>query len=227
MVNITTLSGIYKEELKSDFFEDIPYFNRATLSTILKREGEALNYWVKTLVSRGDIIPLKRGLFVSRNYLLKIKGQPLLFDKYREYLAGLLRAPSYISLEYALSKYGIIPDVPFAITSITNKSSRTFANDFGTFVFRNVKEQLFCGYKEDLFEDKIYYIATPAKALFDLIYLRKFSATAFDKEIEDGLRINWDEFTKNDFEELKNYTERSDKRKMERFLEVIVKGKLI
>lgn len=201
--------------------------NKATLSNILEKDGFSLSYWVQRLIKTGEIIPLKKGLFISRNYLLKVKGQPSLLDNYREYMAGLLRTPSYISLEYALAKYGIVPDVPFAITSITNKSSRVFANEFGTFIFRNVKEPLFCGYKEKFFDGKRYYFATPAKALFDFVYLRKFSKVNFVEEVETDLRIDWKIFTKADLKELEGYIKSSEKKKMRRFLEVIVKRKLV
>lgn len=227
MIKNITLSGIKANRHCSTIFENIPYLNRVTLSIILGKRGDSLNYWVKRLINTGELISFKRGLFVSRSYLLKIKGQASLFDKYREYLACLLRGPSYISLEYALAKYGVIPDVPFAITSITNKSSRTFTNEFGTFIFRNVKEQIFCGYKEIFFEDKRYYIATPAKALFDFIYLKKINRQSFEEDIETGLRINWEAFAKKDMKELKNYVEMSGKKKMKRFLDVIIKRKLI
>jgi predicted transcriptional regulator of viral defense system len=227
IVEKITLSGIKASEPQSSLLEDIPYLNKATLATIIGRQGEALNYWVKRLVQTGVIIPLKRGLFISKTFLLKIKGQPILLDKYREYLAGVLRSPSYISLEYALAKHGIITDVPYAITAITIKSSRTFTNDLGTFIFRSVKERLFCGYKEILFKDKRYYIATPAKALFDLVYLRKFVKQEMEQELEEGLRINWETFTKDDLKELEKFVELSDKRKMEKFLSIIIRRELI
>lgn len=207
--------------------EDIPYLNKTTLAAIIGRQGEALNYWVKRLVQTGEIIPLKRDLFISRTFLLKVKGHPILLDQYREYLAGALRSPSYISLEYALAKYGIITDVPYAITAITNKSSRTFINDLGTFIFRNVKQPLFCGYKEILFKDKRFYIATPAKALFDFVYLRKFVQREMEQELEEGLRINWETFTKDDLKELKKFVKLSNKRKMEKFLGIVIRRKLI
>lgn len=227
MIKNTMLSRINEKERFSSFFNNIPWLNKATLSTILKKNGPALNYWVQRLVNTGEIIPLKRGLFISRNYLLKVKGQPPLFDKYREYMSQLLRTPSYISLEYALAKYGIVPDVPFAITSITNKTSRMFANEFGTFIFRNFKNSLFCGYREKSFDDKRYYFATPAKALFDFVYLRKFNRKSFEEDVESGLRINWEVFTKTDVKELKNYVNMSGKKKMKRFLDFIIRRKLV
>lgn len=219
MVNNSTISGI-----KGD---NLPYMNKATLSSVIGKKGESLNYWVKRLIKTGELISLKNGFFVGSTFLLKIRGQPALFESYREYLAGVIRFPSYLSLEYVLAKYDIIPDVPFAITAVTIKSTRSFTNDLGTFIYRNINRPLFTGYTESFFLEKRYFAATKVKALFDYLYLMNFPRSGIAKELAEGLRINWDVFAKTDLGELQKYVELSGQKKMEKIMNIIVKQGLI
>src|SRR3990167_6547201 len=41
-------------------------------------------------------------------------------------IANRLYAPSYISFEYAMSRYGLIPESVYAVTSATSRITRTF-----------------------------------------------------------------------------------------------------
>lgn len=176
--------------------EQLPYFNKVTLGEILGKEGENLNYWVKKLLNKGEIIALKKGLYVSRLYLLSLTKNPDLKEKYLEYLANIIRYPSYISLEYALSKFGIIPEGVYAITSVTTKTGRIYKNKLGSFIYKSIRDNLFSGFEIVEFENKRIKFATKAKALFDFLYFRKKG------NLED-LRINWDQFDKKDRQEFK------------------------
>src|SRR3989304_8222296 len=79
-----------------------------------------LHQWVKA----GDLITLKRGLYAFSNTRV---------DKVE--VARRLYPPSYISLEYALNLYGLIPDVPFSITLVTPKVTRKFNRPYGKYFF--------------------------------------------------------------------------------------------
>ncbi|MBF0384613.1 MAG: hypothetical protein HQL27_01950 [Candidatus Omnitrophica bacterium] len=96
------------------------------------------------------------------------------------YTAKRLYAPSYVSLETALSNYSIIPEVAMSVTSITSKPTRSFKNRHGLFTYRTVKKEAFCGYyvqKQNSFE---YLIAEPEKALIDYFYFKKFDDKSYD-----------------------------------------------
>ena len=127
--------------------EQLPYFNKVTLGEILGKEGENLNYWIKKLLKKGEIIALKKGLYVSRLYLLSLAKNPDLREKYLEYLANIIRYPSYISLEYALSRFGVIPEGVYAITSVTTKTGRVYKNNLGNFIYKSIREDLFDGFE--------------------------------------------------------------------------------
>lgn len=194
-------------EQNYNILKDMPYFNRSTLGDILTRSGENLKYRLKKLTLSGEIIGLKNGLYVSSAYLLTLEKNAELYERYLEYLANIIRSPSYISLEYALSRYGVIPEGVYAITSITLKTTRTYNNKLGSFIYRNIKESLFEGFENLEFEGKRVKMATKAKALFDFLYLRKGT-------LVDDLRFNLDMLSKKDKIEFLKYVSAADSNKM-------------
>jgi len=107
------------------------------------------------------------------------------------------------------------------LTSISLKSSRIFENKLGTFIYRNVKEELFCGYRQVQKGSFSMYIATKAKALFDFLYLKRNLSRDYNYELGEGLRINWDAFTFEDLKELESLIKISKSIKMGRFLKEI------
>lgn len=98
-----------------------------------------------------------------------IKGKYLfLLQKANEFMiANFLYQPSYISLESALSLYGIITGFPYKITSITTKKSKTFVIDEKEYQYSQINKSLFWGYEKK--ED--FLIAEKEKALIDYLYL--------------------------------------------------------
>jgi len=109
-----------------------------------------LHQWVKS----GELMTLKRGLYLFTDKKV---------DKVE--IARYLYSPCYISLEYALNLYGLIPDVPFAITLITPKTTRKFNTVFGQFIYRSIKKEVFFGF------DEVTLIAEKEKSLTDYLYL--------------------------------------------------------
>lgn len=80
----------------------------------------------------------------------------------------VLRYPSYLSLEYALSKRGILSQRANTLTLITTKNTYTYTTSGGEYEYHQVKEELFFGYDR---EGKVL-IGKPEKALLDLVYIR-------------------------------------------------------
>lgn len=118
--------------------------------------------------------------WVKKEYLLRLKRNIYYLKeielKEEFFLANYLYWPSYVSLESALNYYGIIPDVPFAVTSVTAKKTQEVKNQFGLFLYRSLKPELFFGWQEINFDKRqSYKIAKPEKALFDFLYLNKDS----------------------------------------------------
>lgn len=201
-------------EQKYDILRNFPYFNKSTLEDILCKSGENLNYWVKKMIKQGDLIALKKGLYVPRQYLLSLEKNLSLRESYLEYLANVIRYPSYLSLEYILSKYGVIPEGVYSLTSITLKSSRVYSNPLGNFIYRSIKKDLFSNFENKDFEGKRIKIATKEKAFFDYLYFRKEGPL-------DNLRINWDVFSSDEKAKFAQIVKNSQSLKMERILRLI------
>lgn len=142
------------------------------------------------------IIRLKRGMYVVAPQITKRAIST-------ELIANHLYGPSYVSMESALWFYGLIPERVFNTTSMTLKRSRTFNNYFGHFNY------IFCpanyysiGVSQIVREDYAFLIASPEKALCDLIVytpkLRLRSIKSLQTFLEDDIRLDMDEFYKMD-----------------------------
>lgn len=207
-----SISGIeYQKELQL-----LPYFNKDAASVLIGKSGRNLDKKIAQLTKIGYLETLKKGLYVSSTYTEKVPK-----EFYAEFIANILRTPSYISSEYVLAKEGLIPESVFLVTSITTKTSRSFSNFLGTFLYKNIKSELFMGYRESFWEDKIIYVATKAKALFDYFYLKKMEN--IKQEIYDS-RINWNNFSQDDLKEFEKYATVASGRKMLNILRWIRKN---
>lgn len=207
----------------------VPYISKQNLGLILEKEDENLNYWVKKLISDKTLIPLKKGLYISRYYYDIISEiGPFERENYLIYLANSIRQPSYVSLEYVLSKGGLLPESSFSITSITLKSTREYVTDIGTFYYKNIKREFFYGYKIKQFKDKQIREASIAKALFDFFYLRTFKSEAEIQEfITVSGRFNWDILNKSDKRQLADFIITAQSKKMQKLLSILQKEKII
>lgn len=201
--------------------EKLPFFNKVTVGVALGKSGSNLDYWIKTRIKSGEIIQLKKGIFVSKMYLARIEESSGTYEKYTEFIANVLRYPSYVSLDYVLSLYGMIPEGIYVITSITTKSSRLFSNKLGNFRYQNIKKELFLGYQESNYRGNSVRVASKAKALFDTIYLRSFGNSSIEYELAEGLRLNLDNFTKKDILEFRKYVDLSGSKKMKKSLKIL------
>lgn len=132
---------------------------------------------------RGKITRLKRG-----TYWLG-EGDPDILK-----LANTLYEPSYISLEFALNFYGVMPDVPAVVTSVTTIKPLKINTDFGNFSYSKLKRDLYFG--ETIVKD--IRIATPEKALLDFLYIREISSLG-------ELRLDIDKLHIDKFNEFKTY----------------------
>lgn len=121
------------------------------------------------LAKKGLLTNLKRGLYCFDVAAL---------DELN--LAGRLYSPSYISLETALNFYGILPDIPQAVTSVTPTTTKTIGTAGLRFSYAKIDPRLYFGYQPLA---PIGFIAQKEKALLDYFYLRKI------RHVED-LRLN-------------------------------------
>ena len=135
-----------------------------------------LSYWVE----HGYVKP-----FAGRYYIFsdRMVAEELLFMA-----ANLIYPPSYISLESALSAYGIIPESVLGVTSVSSRKTNQFESGWGTLRYRTVKPALMFGYAVINVSEHIkYQLAHLEKAILDYLYLNPKISSLADF---DGLRWN-------------------------------------
>lgn len=121
-----------------------------------------LSRWVR----QGYLQQLRRELYALQPPWQKTRPHPFL-------VANRMVRASYVSGESALAYYGLIPDHVPAITSVTTQRPAQWQNACGDFLFQHIKTDLFFGYQRvEIDRQQHAFIATPEKALLDLIHLR-------------------------------------------------------
>jgi predicted transcriptional regulator of viral defense system len=130
--------------------------------------------------SKGRLYRLRRGLYALAPPFQKARPHPFV-------VANRMVRPSYVSLQSALAYHSVIPEAVPVTTSITTARPGRFSTALGDFVFRHIKLALFRGFGTiDVAGNHGAVVATPEKALLDLLYLEKNSdSVAF----LDGLRL--------------------------------------
>jgi predicted transcriptional regulator of viral defense system len=88
------------------------------------------------------------------------------------YTANKLYSPSYVSLEFALSYHGVIPETVYEITSISTKATRRFETLGKVFSYRKIKKAAYTGYEIQKQQGLSFNIADAEKAFVDTNYLR-------------------------------------------------------
>lgn len=155
------------------------------------RRRDSMNDFNATAINRWT----RSGLLLkARNGLYALPDRTGEFG-YIMKAANLIYEPSYISLQYALSFYDMIPESVVSVTSITTKKTAEFHSaKLGDFYYRNIKTNNFNGFVL-MGEQHKYQMATPEKAIADLLYLNHGYNSEEDMK---ELRLD-DEFMKHEF----------------------------
>ena len=145
---------------------------------------------IRRELQSGKLIQVARGLYETDA------------DVSGKYLAGRIFGPSYLSFDYALPVYSLIPEAVYrTYTSATfqKRKSKQYQNYFGVFTYRDIPSEVYpLGILLHEENGYSYQIATPEKALCDKLYtlqpaknLGELRALLFD-----DLRIDEQEFGK-------------------------------
>jgi predicted transcriptional regulator of viral defense system len=120
-----------------------------------------LSRWTKA----GKLLQLRRGVYTLAPPYQKVKTHPFV-------VANALVHGSYVSLQSALAHYGIIPEYVPRTTSVTTARPGQWQTPLGPYMYRHIKHDLFYGYRRvEVSQAQWAFIATPEKALLDLVYL--------------------------------------------------------
>lgn len=144
---------------------------------------------IKREIINGKYFRLKKELYEDN---IKVDGY---------LLAGYIEAPSYLSFEYALAKYGLIPEKVNVYTCATTlkKHNKLVENIFGRFYYTDIPKIVWnVGIKIVIENEYTYMIATPEKALCDLLYKKEpiYSVKQLKELLFNDLRIDEEEFNK-------------------------------
>ena len=165
--------------------EQLKNFKIFNLNDIRKIEEDfdlrRLNEWQK----KNYIKKIRQGFYIFSD--LEINEQTLFV------IANRIHEPSYISLEMALSFYGLIPEAVYGITSVTSQKTRTIKTPVGGFTYRHLKPEFLFGYELRECDGHNYRMAETEKAVLDYLY---FNSKIKDEESFMGARFNTDEFKK-------------------------------
>ncbi len=185
--------------------EELPLFETRELRLVLGKEfNRSFLNNLKCWERKNYLIKIRKGLYLLAD--IKAKISPFM-------LAAKICFPSYVSLESALSYYGIIPEAVFTTTSVTTRKTATFATgDFGQFSYQKIKKQAFGGFVKYRENHISYNLALPEKALADFFYL--------NRNILNGSK---EQFASYRFSENFKY----DKKRLLRFSRVFENKKLI
>jgi predicted transcriptional regulator of viral defense system len=146
------------------------------------------------------IVRVKKGLYCFGEAFRK---EPVS----REHLANLIYGPSYVSLEYALSHHGLIPERVETVTSVTNRRSRDFDTPFGTFSYRMLNGPRYAvGAILETAGKTPFLVASPEKALADKVWTDKrfggLRVSDYDAYLSADLRIDRDALSRLDHSRL-------------------------
>ncbi len=179
----TLTETILNTRLESRFFTD------TQLSHLLAGTPQRRYHLVNRALKSGEIIRVRRGIYALSNKFGRFKGHPFT-------LAQTMMPSSYVSFESALSFHSWIPESVSVVASVSaeRKGVTVEAEDFGSYSFHPLASQK--GYHLELVErvvvqGQVALVATPIRALLDLICFRKLSWQGLDWLLE-SLRIDFE-----------------------------------
>lgn len=178
----------------------LTYFSKGAVYQLgdqLGLKDSTVDTYISRFLKYQEIHRLKNGLYVSADFFDKNRND----ISYSFYLANVIRAPSYVSSWAALQYYNLTAEVIHSVTSVTTKVTRDYQTKAGNFAYQSINEPRFTDFTlaKAKFE---FFIASPSKALFDLLYFRtnQFRGVSLKKikTLIEELRIDVDEMDKDE-----------------------------
>jgi predicted transcriptional regulator of viral defense system len=176
-------------------------------------------YFLESKTDEGLFARLKQGVYALKTDLPS-----------EAEIANSLYRPSYISFEYALAYYGLIPEMPYAITSATTKPTREFTANNLSFAYYTIKREAYTGYMPLLTMRSIsekgtimnhfeidrsragtFLIAEPEKAFVDVLYFVALGKRQLNERIDEADTL--------DKEKLRKYAALYNRKRLNQLLE--------
>ena len=174
-------------EKKLSSLGGVPLTHGALVSML--KEYRSPNDKIVRLIDEGWLVSIKKGLYVASPYRTTIPiSTPL--------VANLLYGPSYVSMDYALYHYGIIPERVVEVTSMTTRRGKVYDLPIGRFSYTHSPLDFYpVGIDRIENTDKTgFLMASREKALCDkLVFTRNLniaSPRALQELLMDDLRLD-------------------------------------
>ncbi len=165
-----------------------------------------------------DRVRVQLSRWVTSGRVLRIhKGWYTLNEPFRRVridcnvIASTIKQGSYVSIHSALSLHGVIPEYVAETTCVTTGRPLVIDSPFGRIRYRHIKRNAFFGYLRIESGLQHAYVATPDKALLDLVYLTPGSE---DRAYLSELRLQQTELF--DLDEMRRMAVRFDAPRLER-----------
>ena len=194
-----------------------PYIFGIDLCHLLNKSSDSRHAIIKRASQEGYLVSIRRDMHLIK----KIPTHDLVntFE-----IAPLIYGPSYVSFESALSYHGWIPEAVRTTTCASVKRAKEFETPVGIFSYEHIPIKAFqFGVEQHKNDDSVLFIASPVKALADIVYARNRVWTTIEDLYED-LRIEPDSFKTEDKQLLAKLIEEYPSLRVKNVLRALQKG---
>jgi predicted transcriptional regulator of viral defense system len=162
---------------------DTPVFDTRDAAALLRISSDNARMTLSRLAKQGFLMRLKRGRWALVGKVSNLALPELLTAPY----------PAYVSLQSALFHHGLIEQIPAVTYAVTLGRTRSVATPLGSISFHRMPPELFTGFVQAANDQA--KIATPEKALFDVLYLAPGRSRLFARlpELDIPRSFRWKE----------------------------------
>jgi phage terminase large subunit-like protein len=173
---------------------ETPYIDAQTLLNLLADYRKPRERILR-MVKNGELIRLKNGFYLIADKINHGTGSVIPYEQ----VANMLYGPSYVSLDWALSFYGMIPERVHTVTSMTLGREKDFQTPVGSFVYHPLSSNRYSiGITQKKAADFIvsFLMASPEKALADLVFktCKELDREQLRVELLESKRIDREHF---------------------------------
>lgn len=144
-----------------------PVFQTSDAAAYLKIRNDHASQLLARLASAGHLINLRRGVWTIPGKTDRLALPQILTAPF----------PSYVSMQTALYYHGMVSQIPTIVYAATIGRTRRFPTPLGMVSAHHLQPAFFFGF--EVVGDQGIQIATPEKALLDILYLRPAKSKLF------------------------------------------------
>lgn len=187
---------------------ETPYIDAQNLLPLLSSYQRPRD-WIQRMVKNGELIRLRNGFYLITEKIQHGTDRIIPYEQVANFLYG----PSYVSLEWALSFYGMIPERVHTVTSMTLGRAKEYDTPVGPFTYFPLKSASYSigiELKKSSCSIGNFLMASREKALADFVYktCKGLNQEELKIELLESKRLNLEiihELDKNSLSEIANH----------------------